>query len=173
MSKEFYDVGRRDPTVGDRLRVDDTEYRVADRCPCGTDAMHIRWFLETEGDLDDVHFAQEGVLAKEWDEKGAEAWWFGLRIGASDLRIGKQRLTERLRANKKTPPKRLSYEGRSYHLSGVVDAPDDVADDSIPMAVWEYLDKDEVESVLVETSTKGDLIAYHGWYSNPEDIRIA
>lgn len=173
MPQDSYDVSSRDPLVGDQVFIHDEAYRVAERCPCGPDSMHIRWFLETDATSDLLHLPQEGVLAKEWDESGEEAWWFGQRIGASDLKMGQQRLTERLRKNRKTAPKRLTYEGRSYQLAGVTKPPKKSKDEGLPMTVWEYVDKDEQESLLVETSTDGDLVAYHGWYSNPQDIRLS
>lgn len=174
MANEPRHVGRRDPAVGDLVQVDDEHFRVADRCPCGPDAQHIRWFLESDKELDTIHISQEGVLAKEWDKRGMEAWWFGRRIGASDIRTGKDRLTQRLRRNRKSAPKKLSYEGRSYRLAGTNKPPKkSKRDEGVPMAVWEYVDSEEIESLLVETSDEGDLVAYHGWYSNPEDIRLA
>src|SRR5689334_2541644 len=126
------DIRTHDPATGDLLDVEDERFEVMERCPCGPEAQHIRWFLQGQSSFGTADLGQEAVLAKEWDPDGALWWWFGRRIALSDLRAGKERLPQRLRRAKAEPPKRLFYEGRLYRLVLVTDPPKDLDQESIP-----------------------------------------
>ena len=166
------DVRTRDPVVGDIVVVDEEQFEVVERCPCGPEAHHIRWFLQGQSDIENTRLAQDAVLAKEWDVEKEFWWWFGHRIALSDLRASRGRLTEHLRKHRQEPPKRLFYEGRLYRLVLTNEPPPDATEDRQPMTVWEYVDAEEIESLLIERSAEGEAIAYHGAYYDPEAISL-
>ena len=166
-----HDVSTRDPRQGDLLEVDDERFEVVERCPCGQEAKHIRWFLRGEQAVGPAAIEQEALLAKEWDEDEELWWWFGRRIALSDLRAGKERLLQRLRREPAEPPKRILYEGRLYRLALVNDPSAEADEGPVPTAVWEFVDSEEIESVLIERSPEGETVAYHGAYYDPEAIK--
>ena len=53
-----------------------------------------------------------------------------------------------------------------------VAVPDD-KQDSIPLTLWEYVDSEEIESLLIEQSAEGDLNVYHGAYYDPADLKLS
>lgn len=167
------DINTKDPDAGDVLLIENERYDVMERCPCGQEAQHIRWFLQGEGVVEDACFPQEAVLAKEWEPSGELWWWFGRRIALSDLRSGRSRLMRALRRDRQDPPKRLFYEGRLYRLVHAGEPSQDANEDSVPLTVWEYVDAEETESVLVEASLDGETVAYHGAYYDPELIKTS
>jgi hypothetical protein len=168
------DVRVKDPAPGDRLEVDGQRFHVDERCPCDRDAQHIRWFLSSEEGVEGLPFPESATLAKEWDDEDGEIWWwFGLKVSASDLRTGDKRLPQWLRAQPSKPPAGLWYEGKRYRLAGTIDPPEVKGDtETVPLALWEYVDADDIESLLVERSPEGDLTVYHGAYYDPADLHL-
>jgi hypothetical protein len=169
------DVGFQDPKLGDHLLIDDERYHILERCSCGGDADHIRWFLEGRSEMGPIAITQAATLAKEWDEDGAIWWWFGRRIAASDLRVQDDRLSNWLGNHVDEVPDVVAYEGKRCRLAGESEPPRAAApdDDAIPLTLWEYVDDDDIDSVLVEQSSEGDVAIYHGAYYDPADLRLA
>ena len=167
-----------DPSPGHRLMVDGQRFRVDERCPCSADSQHIRWFLSSDDGVNGLAFPEYATLAKEWDDEDGEIWWwFGLKVSASDLRIGDKRLPQWLRAQPSQPPAGLWYEGKRYRLAGTIDPAADKTDEpseeeTVPLTLWEYVDSEDIESLLVEQSAEGDLAVYHGAYYDPADLQL-
>ena len=160
-----------DPDTGDVLLIEEDRYEVLERCPCGKEALHVRWFLLGEGNVQNARFQQEAVLVKEWDDRGELWWWFGRRIALSDLCASRLRLPQALKLGLQNPPSRLFYEGRFYRLENAADPVPEAGGDPASLTVWEYVDSEETESVLLEMSSDGEAVAYHGAYYDPELIK--
>src|SRR6185437_876793 len=147
------DISVQDPSMGDLLQVEDEQYSVRERCPCGSESGHVRWFLEGSESIGPLQLSRQATLAKEWDDSGDVWWWFGRRISASDLRIGYERLPQWLRGHGSKPPERLSYAGKRYHLIGTVEPSKEPSDpDTMTLTLWEYTDSDDVDNLLLEHS---------------------
>lgn len=164
---------RGNPLEGDWIRIGEDHFQVVERCPCDAQSMHIRWFLQGADELASIRIPVEAVLAKEWDKRGDVAWWFGRRVALTDLRTSSRRLTETLRRPVRRLPSRLYYDGRPYRLLGKSRPSKDLSPDIVSVTVWEYVDKDETESLLVEIAQDGETLAYHGWYADPDDLSVA
>jgi len=170
------DVRVQDPRLNDSLLIEDERYRVAEQCPCGSDSGHVRWFLEGKfGFGDGISITQAATLAKEWDDEGEIWWWFGRRIAPSDVLRGQYRFPSWLAHHGGKAPSELLYEGKRYHLMDEADpvAPADEKADFIPLTLWEYVDSEEIESLLIEQSAEGDLAVYHGAYYDPADLKLS
>ncbi len=166
-----------DPRLNDVINVEGEDYRIAERCPCEADSGHTRWFLESQHSFGDgLSIAQMATLAKEWDEDGEVWWWFGHRIAPSDVRRGEIRLPAWLAKEDAKAPKNLSYEGKRYKRLGEaesVSGNDEGDADTIALTLWEYVDSNDIESLLIEQSPEGHLAVYHGAYYDPSEFRLS